>query len=57
MKGAIVITSWACVTIIVALVLWMIQLESLDWGTIIFILILYGIPFVLTIGYGLFERE
>jgi hypothetical protein len=31
--GAIVITSWICVTLIVALVLWMIQPEYLDWAS------------------------
>lgn len=55
MKGAIVITSWVCVTLIVALVLWMIQPRSLDWGTIIFILILFAIPFALSIGYAMYE--
>jgi len=50
MEGkTIAITSWICVTLIILLVLWITQLEIDFFGLIIFIVILYAIPFILSI--------
>ena len=50
MEGkAIAITSWICVTLIILLVLWITQLEIDFFGLIIFIVILYAMPFILSI--------
>ncbi len=50
MEGkTIAITSWICVTLIILLVLWITQLEVDFFGLIIFIVILYAMPFILSI--------
>ncbi len=40
-KGAIVLTSWVCVTLIVELILWMTQTQ-LELGSLIFVFSLYN---------------
>ena len=56
MKGAIAITSWICVTVIIALVLWIYAGQMDFFGILLFIFFLYAIPFFLSVAYALSER-
>ncbi len=50
MKGAIAITSWICVTVIIALVFWTYAGQLDFFGMLLFIFFLYAIPFVLSVA-------
>ncbi len=54
-KVAIAVTAWICVTLIILAIMWITQLKVDFLGLLIVILLLLGIPFVLT--FALLGKE